>query len=95
MEDITKNIYRYSPQIAWQQERSRGFIYISDMITHRQFYLENVAKDCWLLINGVHSLKDVIDQLAIDYNAPYEMIKTDTIQLINDLVKNHLVERVN
>jgi hypothetical protein len=59
------------------------------------FSLNKTGIMIWKKLDGSIPLKEVIQDIADDFNAPYEQIKKDVIKLVDDLLKKKLIEKNN
>jgi len=55
------------------------------------FTLDEVGARVWHLCDGSRSVRDVIATLHGEFDAPLDMIQTDVLELVDDLVREKLV----
>ena len=54
-------------------------------------YLNSVAKEFYLNINGVNSIQNIFDMILNDYDVPREELENDILELIRDLQWKELI----
>ncbi len=55
------------------------------------FTLNPTGKVVWEKLDGKYSLKEVIDQLVEEYEAPEDAVKKDVIKLVAELLVKNLI----
>jgi len=58
------------------------------------FSLSDVGARIWELCDGKHTLDDIADTLAAEYDAPSEAIRADASELLEELGAEGLLERL-
>ena len=61
--------------------------------TGAYYSLNDVGTSFWQLLDGERSLADCAGQIAIEYNAPQEVVMADLVELAVDLAAEGLVVR--
>lgn len=90
-----KSTYMFSNTIAWQIEKSEGFVYILDVKNDKTYYLDGVSKDIWMCIDSVLSFENLVKNLQVKYNGvPFETLKQDSSELITNLLALNLIIEV-
>lgn len=84
-------IYTLPIHIAWQIERSDGFVYIYNIKENQFYYFDNVSKDIWIQIRENKSVGEIIKSLANKYQVEYEAIEEDINEFIEDLKEKELI----
>lgn len=44
------------------------------------------------MLDGTHSVEEIVNKIAEEYSVPYDMVKTDVIKLIEKMKSHGLVE---
>ncbi len=44
------------------------------------------------MLDGTHSVEEIVNKIAEEYSVPYDMVKTDAIKLIEKMKSHGLVE---
>jgi hypothetical protein len=58
------------------------------------FTLNETGKAIWDLLKGKMSLKDIVEDLSMEFEAPEGEIKKDVIGLVEELLKRRMVVEV-
>lgn len=85
MESIKELPLKISGHIAWQEEQTEKFVYIFDIPNNRWFYLNDVSKDIWLLIDNKRNINEIANELSKRYDVEYNILFNDIKEFINDL----------
>ncbi|MBB4638476.1 PqqD family peptide modification chaperone [Longimicrobium terrae] len=75
--------FRHSPQVTSTREGDRTVL-----LDHRggaYFGLDEVGTRLWELLGGGSSLNEVAGALAAEYDAPADVLRRDTIELVSRL----------
>ncbi len=59
------------------------------------FSLNETAREIWNRLDGQHSLAEIIEELAREYEAPAELIEQDVCGLVAELLKRKMLRVVN
>ncbi len=51
-----------------------------------------VGADVFNMLDGNNSVEDIVAKISEDYNAPYEVVKTDVENLIEKMRKHNLID---
>jgi hypothetical protein len=57
------------------------------------FSLTDVGARIWELCDGRHTLDEIVEALAAEYDAPLEVIEADMRELVDELTAEGLLER--
>ena len=60
--------------------------------TGEYYTLNEVGGRIWELADGTRSVADIAATLAGEYEAPADVVETDALELLNDLVAERLLE---
>lgn len=85
------NVYKLPINIAWQIERSEGFVYIYNLKKKQFYYFDNISKDIWMQIKDNKSVGDIKNSIAEKYQVGYEIIEADINEFIEDLEEKELI----
>jgi hypothetical protein len=55
------------------------------------YALNEVGNRIWELCDGRHGMAEMVGVLAKEYNAPAEMIQTDILEVLEDLLSKNLI----
>ena len=55
------------------------------------FALDEVGARVWGLCDGAHSIAQIVELLATEYDAPAETIEADVVELLSELAGEKLV----
>lgn len=92
-----KSIYEISPDIISREIEGELIIlpFHSGVgnIEDDMYTLNNTGKEVWKHLNGNHRLDDIINEISIEYNAPYHQIKDDITALIHTLLEKKMILR--
>ena len=86
-----QTILKYAACIAWQIERTEGFVYINNIKTGDFIYFENVSKDIWLAIDGKNSMSDIVSKIASMYGVEESLVTDDVFEFAAGLCSNGVV----
>ncbi len=51
-----------------------------------------VGAEVFNLIDGTNSVEEIIEKISKEYNAPYDVVKTDVERLIEKMRKHNLID---
>ena len=51
-----------------------------------------VGADVFNMLDGSNSVEEIVAKISEEYNAPYEVVKTDVEKLIEKMRKHNLIE---
>lgn len=89
MEMIQK--FRVVSSVAWQQEKTNGYIYVYDQKTKSYFLLEGTGKDIWLGIVKGMTLQELLEKISYKYNVGKDIVIDDIHELINAMLLKGLI----
>lgn len=80
----------YSRNISWQD--INNVIYIFNEINNKMFYLEDVSRNIWLMINRKMSIENMINNLSETYNQSLDIMQEDLLLFLQELKEMELVD---
>lgn len=93
MSNVNKT-YNVKINVAWQEEKTNGKIYIKELKTRSFFYFDEVSKDIWLLMNNGSGNEEIKKKLMSKYDVDYDVVSDDVEDFIQDLVAKDIVQEV-
>lgn len=72
------------------QKGAKGVL-LFNMDDGSYYALNEVGNRIWDLCDGTHNVEQLVCILATEYNAPAEIIKTDILELLEDLRSKNLI----
>ena len=79
----------YSRNISWQDINS--VIYIFNEINNKMFYLEDVSRHIWLMINKTMSSESMVNDLSKKYNQSLDLMRDDLLLFLKELEEMELI----
>ncbi len=55
------------------------------------YALDAIGAVIWSLCDGAHSVSDIVAAIVSEYDAPFDVVEADTMELLQDLVHEKLV----
>lgn len=84
--------FGFTLSVSWQVIYSEDMIYVYEHKNKKEFYLENVAKEVWLLIDKGEPVSSIIRTLCALYDIETEILEEDIDELLSNLVLKNLIE---
>ncbi len=56
------------------------------------FSVNGIGARIWELCDGTRSVANIVATMAEEYEAPLETIETDIVELLDDLLSQHLIK---
>ncbi len=88
----TTTCFRHSDKATYQTVEGEAILIHLD--TGAYYSLNDVGTSFWELLDGMRSVADCAAKIAAEYDAPVDVVTGDLQELVEDLVKEGLVEKV-
>lgn len=99
MEDLMKKVYTPSEDVVTREVHGEFIIIpVTSCVGETEgeiFSLNETGQAIWNRLNGDATLKEIIQALMQEFNAPYAQIETDVIGLTQELLKRKIIIEVN
>lgn len=99
MEEQVKKIYAHSEDVVAREVHGEFVIIpFTSCVGETEgeiFSLNETGQAIWNRLNGKAALKEIIQALAQEFNAPYAQIETDVIGLTRELLRRKIIIEVN
>ncbi len=83
------NCPRHEEQVIAQ--KASGDLLLFNMLDGNYYSLDEVGCRVWELCDGSHTVDQIIDTLAAEYEAPKETLHEDAVELLEQLRKGKLI----
>src|ERR1044071_587770 len=84
---------RQTEQILTQQAKET--LVLLNLESGTYYALEEVGSRVWQLCDGTRRVSEIVSALCEEYDAPSEIVETDVMELIGDLINEKLLVGVN
>lgn len=99
MEDLIKKVYAFSEDVVARDVHGEFVIIpVTSCAGETEgeiFSLNETGQAIWSRLNGKTALKEIIQALAQEFNAPYTQIEKDVIGLTQELLRRRIIIEVN
>ncbi len=68
-------------------QEAAGSHILLNPVSGQCFALDDIGALIWSLCDGAHSIADIVAAIVAEYDAPFETVAADTMELLQDL--NH------
>lgn len=88
---MNKKTIQFSESISWQEIKSKNLIYIYEHKFRKEYFLEDVGREIWLLINQGKNYEEIICNLKVKYSVDLQTLKDDLNDLLQDFEEKRLI----
>lgn len=81
--------------IAWQEEKTEGFIYIRDLKRAKYYYFDGISREIWLFIVAGYTENMIIDTLVEKYSIDSDTLIIDVKEFLDELLDSEIIRIIN
>lgn len=68
-----------------------GTAVLLDPASGQYYAMNDVGERVWQECSGAHTVREIVSVICQEFDAPAEIITTDVLELLEDLLREHLV----
>jgi hypothetical protein len=76
-------------------QQAKDTLVLLNLDSGKYYALEEVGGRVWQLCDGTRSVSEIISTLCDEYDAPSDLVETDVMELIGDLIHEELLVECN